>query len=768
MDLFHELGSQWIWLPQEREAVNQYVDFRCEFTLDDQDNWAEGDGLLHISIDTEYAVWVNGQFAGFNQYDDFPFRKAFDVLDVRSLLRRGRNVLCVLGYHQGQNSFQYIKGRPGLIYALTAGAVRVASGGGVRCRLSGVYQSGEMEKVSGELSFTFHCDARGYDGWLEDGYAAETGWVNASAKHVMTENVSLYPRPNRKLLFGETAEGRITAQGFFCRKHDGGSRQPTVAERMQSDYLSACRAADVFGKECVLNPTLPGEGLRICAPEGCDGVYLLVDLGRETAGLFTLDIEGEAGTAVDVAYGEQLDDLRVRASVGGRNFAFSYTCRDGRQQFTHFFKRIDGRYVQLHISGVKKGVTLYYAGMRPTEYPLEFRGSFDCSDRLFNKIHDVSARTLHLCMHEHYEDTPWREQALYAMDSRNQALCGYYCFGEYDFPESAFSLFAENVGEDGFMEICAPACEGITIPSFSLAWVLAIHDLVLFSGRIMVAERLLPTVKRVLDACAGRMEAGLMKTPNGDRYWNFYEWADGLDDTLAFTNPSARDEKRLDAPLNLFFCLALEAGSKLAGWCGESEAAEKYAALLAQVREAFHKTFWDGEKKVYKTYAGGSAPSHYAELTQSLALCAGAVPAGCAGIVRARLAARDNGLVRTTLSHALFKYEALLQEPRKYATLVFEDIAADWGHMLYSGATSFWETIKGADDFDKAGSLCHGWSAVPLYFFYAYLLGVKPVGPGFSKYITEPVRTVVDRVSGRVPTPDGGIEVSWKNDIGIR
>lgn len=36
-------------------------------------------------------------------------------------------------------------------------------------------------------------------------------------------------------------------------------------------------------------------------------------------------------------------------------------------------------------------------------------------------------------MHEHYEDYPWREQALYAFDSRNQALYGYYAFGNYDF-----------------------------------------------------------------------------------------------------------------------------------------------------------------------------------------------------------------------------------------------------------------------------------------------------------------------------------------------
>lgn len=40
--------------------------------------------------------------------------------------------------------------------------------------------------------------------------------------------------------------------------------------------------------------------------------------------------------------------------------------------------------------------------------------------------------------------------------------------------------------------------------------------------------------------------------------------------------------------------------------------------------------------------------------------------------------------------------------------------------MLKRGADTFWETDKGADDFSRAGSLCHGWSAVPVYMFGKY------------------------------------------------
>ena len=42
----------------------------------------------------------------------------------------------------------------------------------------------------------------------------------------------------------------------------------------------------------------------------------------------------------------------------------------------------------------------------------------------------------------------------------------------------------------------------------------------------------------------------------------------------------------------------------------------------------------------------------------------------------------------------------------------------DAARLLDAGADTFWETLEGADAFGKAGSLCHGWSAVPIYIFH--------------------------------------------------
>ena len=40
-----------------------------------------------------------------------------------------------------------------------------------------------------------------------------------------------------------------------------------------------------------------------------------------------------------------------------------------------------------------------------------------------------------------------------------------------------------------------------------------------------------------------------------------------------------------------------------------------------------------------------------------------------------------------------------------------------------AGATTFWETELGEKDFDNAGSLCHGWSALPIYYYHLFKVG---------------------------------------------
>ena len=65
-----------------------------------------------------------------------------------------------------------------------------------------------------------------------------------------------------------------------------------------------------------------------------------------------------------------------------------------------------------------------------------------------------------------------------------------------------------------------------------------------------------------------------------------------------------------------------------------------------------------------------------------------------------------------------FLYDALLKVDRqKYRSYILEDIKVKYRKMLDDGATSFWETEDGESAFDNAGSLCHAWSSMPVYYY---------------------------------------------------
>ena len=71
----------------------------------------------------------------------------------------------------------------------------------------------------------------------------------------------------------------------------------------------------------------------------------------------------------------------------------------------------------------------------------------------------------------------------------------------------------------------------------------------------------------------------------------------------------------------------------------------------------------------------------------------------------------------SSLSTRCFMYDALIKTDRdKYRDFIIEDIRKTYAPMLETGTA--WETVIGCEDFDGAGSLCHGWSCMPIYYYH--------------------------------------------------
>jgi alpha-L-rhamnosidase len=89
-----------------------------------------------------------------------------------------------------------------------------------------------------------------------------------------------------------------------------------------------------------------------------------------------------------------------------------------------------------------------------------------------------------------------------------------------------------------------------------------------------------------------------------------------------------------------------------------------------------------------------------------------------------------------------------------------------WGEMIqpgpdYSGAD--WEVINlsGLPGFGAFTSLAHGWASGATSALSGYVLGVRPVTPGYKNWIVQPQPGNLQWAEGQAPTPYGPIAVKW-------
>lgn len=109
-------------------------------------------------------------------------------------------------------------------------------------------------------------------------------------------------------------------------------------------------------------------------------------------------------------------------------------------------------------------------------------------------------------MHDHYEASSWREQALYTLDSRNQMLCGYYAFGNYDYARANCLLISKGIREDGLLNLCFPSKMEMTIPLYSLVYLIQIYEYILHSGDKTILKAVYPVLERIITSFLKRLD----------------------------------------------------------------------------------------------------------------------------------------------------------------------------------------------------------------------------------------------------------------------
>ncbi len=648
---------------------DEYTDFFPEAVFREGKKY-----LLRVASDSDYNVFLDGELAGFGQYSDYPDRLVYDEYE---LAPRTGSRLVIRSWHCGIDSLTHIAHPAYTVFALFEDGVPVSgacSSRGVGCALSPDYLQHRGKIITSQMGAGFSLTA-GTE--IKVPVGAEETYLSFSA---------VLPRPVKKLSALPPVGAARVREGRFAFR--GGKNEGELMLKAEFDPA-----------------------------EGEDGYFFIFDLGRETVGFPLIEFDSPAPCDLICGWGEHLTDGRCRTAIGGRDFSFTCAATAGHNRFFPALRRLGCRYFQIFSAVRPENLSFRFV---PVEYPAEAPDPDLPEPR--KRIYDTAVHTLRCCMHEHYEDCPWREQALYTLDSRNQMLAGYYVFkdGNREMARASLDLISRGVRPDGLLSLCFPAGRDYPIPFYTLAYFVQFEEYVRLTGDVAFAAEKYSVLQSLMDTVLSRMITdgnfrGLVpRYPDSRGYWNFYEWSPTMSGSKYVYDET---DPPCEAPFNAFLATALVSLSRISSSVGKDADRKKFEWIADGVRQAVRRVFL-GDDGLFRSFTD-RPEAGVSVLTQALCLLCGAARGTDSS--RALEAIKNNGgdgLIPATLSMACFRYDALLSaDAEKYAPQILAEIDRDCSYMLSHEATTFWETIKGEADFGGAGSLCHGWSAMAAYYY---------------------------------------------------
>ncbi len=706
-------SARWVWLPDTgaMPQVNIFALFRTRFTV--RHGTEKIPVKLRISVAGNYAAYLNGSLISFGQYTDYPRKKTYSETDLSPFCGNEENEL-VCQIHFAGNAFSsHLDGQPGMIAEIVQGQkILSASGTDWECCPDSRYAFGERDKISSSLNYTFEFHA---------GHPPEPWTTPQPVEYPYGVPVLRPVPPSENAGF---AAGHLIRSGRLFRGNNTGL---SIGETFRNDIPDAARS---------------------------NGVYQVYDLGKEYTGFLSLRLTAPEGTVIDIAHGEYLENGRLPAyfPAGKRNFTDRYIAGGkGMEEFTHPLRRLGCRYLEIHAFGEPEQIQIHSAGLIRVELPGLATPEFSCGNPFWEQAHEVSAETLRLCLHEKFENCPWREQSICMYDARNQMLFGYPFWGNYTHAAAMLRLFGESLNADGLLSIAVPSAMKVNIPSYTFLWMTALHEYTMYSGDLSLfreyAEQILGMYGKILKW----QKNGLYLPPEMEALWNYCEASE-----MEFCPDPP------NAFYNLYLMESLERSADLFRLCGRTDTADALYAQAEHIGKNAEPYYFH---EPAGAYADHITPEGVRETfhghTQALFLAQGLIPPERQNGILNLL--KNNDLPFPALGALLYLVKGVFRygtaDDRRGMAQKLED---HYRIMLDAGAKTWWEIIDGKQYAAGAGSLCHGWSAVPAWYESSILLGVTPLEPGFTRFLLKPYAGKIPFADGRIVTPYGTIRVQWQ------
>lgn len=401
-------------------------------------------------------------------------------------------------------------------------------------------------------------------------------------------------------------------------------------------------------------------------------------------------------------------------------------------------------------------IKLYRIFVHLSTYPVACVGQFECSDWQLNKIWEISKHTTRLCMEDTFVDCPAYEQVFWVGDSRNEALINYYVFGAYEIVRHCLKLAAKSMERSPLPECNVPSGHQAVITAWALFWINACREYYEYTQDKEFLGEMYPFLIKAARGFIQKINNnGLLEL----QAFNMLDWA-----------PMDTPDKGVVTHQNAELVKALKDIAVVARILGNECDAGEFDDRAQKIKKAINKYLWDEKRHAYIDciHENGERSKIISMQTNVMVYLCDCSKSDRKEKLEEYLFNAPKDFVQIGSPFmSFFYFEALAKVNAEKEIL--KHIHKEWGGMIEHGATTCWETFPGYEKGRLTRSHCHAWSAAPGFFLGAYILGVRPLEPGFKKVLIDPKTSDLEWARGSVPIPGGRIDISWhKTEKGIK
>ena len=463
------------------------------------------------------------------------------------------------------------------------------------------------------------------------------------------------------------------------------------------------------------------------------GGKTIIDFGQSFAGVVSINSDLlKPGEKLVIRHGEILneDGSLYTANLRKAKATLSYKKGNEKGWYTPRFTYMGFRYAELSGADYVPGLIKAHA----IHTDMKRLGDFRCGNPLVNQLYS----NLNWSQRSNYvevpTDCPQRDERMgYTGDGHVFALTGSYNYDTLDFWRNFFrDLYLQQLDNpDGNVSPYIPHPNPRPVGFIAMqGWGSAVsvipEELYLQYGALDFFKEQYEPIKKYVDL---EIEKAGRK-----RLWK----AVSLGDWLSPRKGIAWQAINNHAASNAFFVNDLRIYVELLGLLGKEEEKRHYETILGEVKEAYIKAFVNVKTgRVKKDYQGNYVLILKHVLTEDTPL---------RKLVQARFV---ENVKKYGLDTGFFATEHLLPmlieagETKLAYDILLSETCPGWMYQIKKGATSIWErwdslkedgkVNESKNNGDNMVSFNHYSFGAVGEFYYQYILGIKPLEPGYKR-----------------------------------